>query len=41
MRGDLDEAVLSAFKAVEIAVRTAGRYSNDDDHGVTLMRKAV
>jgi uncharacterized protein (TIGR02391 family) len=38
-RGDLDEAVFAAFKAVEVAVRTAGNFS-DTDIGVQLMRKA-
>jgi uncharacterized protein (TIGR02391 family) len=39
MRGELDDAVFAAFKAVEIAVRAAGKYSNTDI-GVPLMRKA-
>jgi uncharacterized protein (TIGR02391 family) len=38
-RGDLDEAVFSAFKAVEEAVRLAGAYG-PIDIGVPLMRKA-
>jgi uncharacterized protein (TIGR02391 family) len=38
-RGDLDGAVFSAFKAVEVAVREAGKYS-DTDIGTDLMRKA-
>lgn len=38
-RGDYDEAVFAAFKAVEISVRQAGRYA-DTDIGVKLMRKA-
>jgi uncharacterized protein (TIGR02391 family) len=38
-RGDLDEAVFAAFKAVELAVRQAGGYE-DTDIGVPLMRKA-
>jgi uncharacterized protein (TIGR02391 family) len=41
MRGDLDDAVLFAFRAVEEAVRAAGGYGHGrDDVGVTLMRKA-
>ncbi|HME26953.1 MAG TPA: TIGR02391 family protein [Acetobacteraceae bacterium] len=39
MRGDLDEAVFAAFKAVEEAVRSAGEYTAADI-GVPLMRKA-
>jgi uncharacterized protein (TIGR02391 family) len=38
-RGDLDEAVFSAFKTVEERVREAGDFS-DTDIGVQLMRKA-
>jgi uncharacterized protein (TIGR02391 family) len=38
-RGDLDDAVFAAFKAVEEAVRIAGKFS-DTDIGVPLMRKA-
>jgi uncharacterized protein (TIGR02391 family) len=38
-RGDLDEAVFGAFKAVEEAVRSAGQYE-PTDIGVPLMRKA-
>jgi uncharacterized protein (TIGR02391 family) len=38
-RGDLENAVLDAFKAVEIAVRQAGKFS-DTDLGTQLMRKA-
>jgi len=39
MRGDLDEAVFAAFKAVEVAVRAAGKYEASDI-GVALMRRA-
>jgi len=38
-RGDLSTAVFKAFKAVEEAVRTAGRFG-PTDIGVPLMRKA-
>lgn len=38
-RGDLDEAVLVAFKAVEVAVREVGGYA-PTDIGTELMRKA-
>lgn len=38
-RGDLDDAVFAAFKAVEEAVRRLGGFS-DTDIGVPLMRKA-
>jgi uncharacterized protein (TIGR02391 family) len=38
-RGDLEEAVFTAFKAVEVAVRLAGGY-DPTDIGVPLMRKA-
>lgn len=38
-RGDLDTAVFKAFKAVEEAVREAGKYSSSD-YGVNLMRAA-
>ena len=39
MRGELSDAVLKSFRAVEEAVRAAGGYA-DDDVGVALMRKA-
>jgi len=39
MRGELDEAVFAAFKAVEEAVRAAGGFGASDI-GVPLMRKA-
>jgi uncharacterized protein (TIGR02391 family) len=39
MRGELDEAVFAAFKAVEVAVRAAGNYG-PRDIGVPLMRLA-
>jgi len=39
MRGDLDEAVFKAFKAVEVAVRSATGYAATD-FGVALVRKA-
>jgi uncharacterized protein (TIGR02391 family) len=38
-RGELDEAVFAAFKAVEVAVRQAGGY-DVTDLGADLMRKA-
>lgn len=38
-RGDLDTAVFAAFKAVEEAVRAAGRFT-PTDYGTDLMRKA-
>lgn len=39
VRGDLETAVFKAFRAVEIAVREAGKYSATDI-GTPLMRKA-
>lgn len=39
MRGDFEEAVFFAFRAVEVAVRTAGNYP-DTEVGTELMRKA-
>ena len=39
LRGDYDIAVLQAFKEIEIAVRQAGGY-DQQDLGVNLMRKA-
>jgi uncharacterized protein (TIGR02391 family) len=39
MRGELDDAVFAALKAVEVAVRQAGGYLATDI-GVPLMRKA-
>ena len=39
VRGDIETAVFKAFRAVEIAVREVGGYS-DTDIGTTLMRKA-
>jgi Protein of unknown function (Hypoth_ymh) len=38
-RGDLDDAVFAAFKAVEIAVREVGHFTARD-YGTDLMRKA-
>ncbi|MGA7749243.1 MAG: TIGR02391 family protein, partial [Gallionella sp.] len=38
-RGEIDDAVFFAFKAVEVAVREAGNFS-DTDIGTDLMRKA-
>lgn len=40
MRGDHDIAVFAAFKAIEVAVRDACRFS-DGELGVSLMRKAL
>lgn len=39
LRGDYDTAVFQAFKEVEVAVRKAGKFTNED-LGVDLMRKA-
>jgi uncharacterized protein (TIGR02391 family) len=39
LRGDLDEAVFKSFRAVEEAVRDAGKFAATDI-GVELMRKA-
>jgi uncharacterized protein (TIGR02391 family) len=39
LRGELSDAVLKSFRAVEEAVRAAGGYG-DDEVGVTLTRKA-
>ena len=39
VRGDIETAVFKAFRAVEIAVREVGNYS-DTDIGTVLMRKA-
>lgn len=39
LRGEYDTAVFQAFREVEIAVRGAGEFS-DEDLGVTLMREA-
>jgi uncharacterized protein (TIGR02391 family) len=39
VRGDYDTAVFQAFKEVEVAVRTKGKFA-DSDIGVKLMRKA-
>lgn len=39
VRGDIETAVFKSFRAVEIAVREVGGYS-DTDIGTTLMRKA-
>ena len=37
--GQFDSAIMQAFKEVEIGVRAAGRYS-DNDYGAPLMRRA-
>lgn len=39
LRGDYDTAVFQAFKEVEVAVRAAGKFG-DEDFGTALMRKA-
>jgi uncharacterized protein (TIGR02391 family) len=39
LRGDYEVAVFAAFRAVEVAVRKAGRF-DDEELGVPLMRKA-
>jgi uncharacterized protein (TIGR02391 family) len=39
MRGELSDAVLKSFRAVEESVRAAGAYT-EDEVGVALMRKA-
>jgi uncharacterized protein (TIGR02391 family) len=39
VRGDLETAVFKSFRAVEVAVRVAGRFA-DTDIGTVLMRKA-
>jgi uncharacterized protein (TIGR02391 family) len=39
VRGDLETAVFKAFRAVEVAVREAGKFA-DTDIGTALMRKA-
>lgn len=39
VRGDLETAVFKSFRAVEVAVREAGHFS-DTDIGTALMRKA-
>jgi uncharacterized protein (TIGR02391 family) len=39
LRGDYDTAVFQAFKEVEVAVRDAGSYSNEN-YGTDLMRQA-
>jgi uncharacterized protein (TIGR02391 family) len=39
LRGDYEVAVFAAFRAVEVAVRKAGGFK-DDELGVSLMRKA-
>jgi len=39
LRGDFDVAVLQVFKEVEVAVRSAGGFK-DEDHGMQLMQSA-
>lgn len=39
LRGEYDTAVFQAFREVEVAVRTAGKFSSDD-YGTELMRDA-
>jgi uncharacterized protein (TIGR02391 family) len=39
LRGEYDTAIFQAFREVEVAVRTAGKFSAAD-HGVDLMRAA-
>jgi uncharacterized protein (TIGR02391 family) len=39
LRGEYDTAVFQAFREVEVAVRTAGKFSRDD-YGTDLMRDA-
>ncbi len=40
LRGEYDTAIFQAFKELEVAVRAAGRYSNND-YGKDLMRRAL